>query len=314
MIKHIPTRSIMFSSIILILILAGCNLPQATQPSPKSQISTQASSLLTASAISISRTPPAVLQTPQPSQVGTSTPVLSPTTPVASATQNPTATNTNTTQPTATGTKPPTTFTPSKQPSPTPPAEDPKQTLGNPTWKETFTSGKSFYQFKDDNTEVKVENDALVLTSFKASGWHGWSLTHTIKPLNFYVEGTFKTKTCSGNDAYGLVFRAPSDQEGYFASLTCDGRFKVHQWDGSKTIEIIPLTFSAAIKPGSNQVNRFGVKAAGSTLTLFANGYKLKEFNDSRYPNEGYIGAFIAAVKTSGFIVELDEIAYWKLP
>ena len=63
------------------------------------------------------------------------------------------------------------------------------------------------------------------------SGWMGWSLTFSQKPQNFYLDAVFTPQTCSGADVYGLVFRAPDTESGYFFGVTCDGRYNLRSRD-----------------------------------------------------------------------------------
>ena len=75
---------------------------------------------------------------------------------------------------------------------------------------------------------------------------------------------------------------------------------------------MIPLKSASAINTGSNQTNRLGVLAQGGKISLYANGSLVDEINDTTYTN-GYFGAFVAANKTAGFRVDLEQIKLWKL-
>ncbi len=284
--------------ILLILLLAGCNLP--TRPMPvntpsTNAVATQVAQLLTAQP-SFTVPAPTVLaaptQTPAPATAVTST-----TAPIPTSTQAAPAAG----QPTATSTIS---------------SSDPKSSLGSPTWRSTLDSGKAFYQYDNDNTRVVLENGALNLTGLQANGWLGWSLTYSQPAQNFYLEAAFIPQSCSGADMYGLVFRAPRADAGYFFGVTCDGRFNLHARDFTAGIDnnLIQLTNNSAILSGSNQVNRLGVMANGNKITLYANGISLHELTDSTYNVEGSFGALGAANSTAGFTVKMDEISLWKLP
>jgi hypothetical protein len=76
---------------------------------------------------------------------------------------------------------------------------------------------------------------------------------------------------------------------------------------------LIPWTPSPQIIKGPDQTNRLGCMAEGNKLSLYANGKLLATIEDDTYP-EGGIGLFVGAVKTEGFTVLFDEVAYWELP
>ncbi len=249
-------------------------------------------------------------------QMLTSAPTLT-----APAAANPTAAPTTTAQPTAaaSATSAPTaTAAPSATsgPTPTTPSGAPKNSLGAPTWKDTLDGGKSFYLYDNGNTLVTLENGALVLTGQNANGWLGWSLTYSHPAQNFYIEAVFTTGTCSGADTYGLVFRAPNENAGYFYSVTCDGKYSLHARDFAKDNDspTVEWTSSSAIHPGSNQTNRLGVMANGDKIDLYANGILMNQITDSSYTDKGNFGALIASNVTAGFTVRMEEISLWKLP
>ena len=145
-------------------------------------------------------------------------------------------------------------------------------------------------------------------------GYLGWRLAPR-SPKNFYLEATFTTGSCGGADLYGLVFRAKdySSGFGYYFEITCDGRYSLSRWDDSGKATILGKSTNAAILPGANKTNHFGVMANNDSLKLYANGKLLQEVKDKTFLSSGYIGPFIAG-QTGGFTVEMDEIAYWQLP
>lgn len=281
------SRSFLF--LLLILLLAGCNLPAAPSavPTPDA-VATQVSLLLT--------------------QVPTAT--TAPVTP-ASATQA--------SESTATATEPvPTSTMTSTLPAETPtltPTTAPTDANDPPDWQDTLDGGKAFYRFENDNTRVTQEGGHLALTGITANGWLGWSLTYSHKPADFRLEATFIPQACSGSDIYGLVFRAPNENAGYFFGITCGGSYNFHSRDFANDVDtvLVNSTNAAAILPGANQTNRLAVRAQGDKISLYVNGALLQEITDSSYTS-GSFGAFVAANETSGFTVWMDEIALWNIP
>ncbi len=267
----------------LLIALAGCNLPVAPQDATPTAdlVATQVAELLTAQ------------PSPTQPQAATQPPAETPTTPPTAEPATPTA-----------------------EPSPTPTTNpgDPAASFGEPSWQDSLDTAKNFYLYENDNTKVEAEDGALALTGRNANGWLGWSLTYAQQPVNFYLEGTFRVRDCSGADLYGLVFRANKENAGYFYGVTCDGRYNLYARDfnNNTDTELIALTPATAITTGSNQVNRLGVLAQGSKISLYVNGTLVGETDDSTY-SSGYFGALVAANQTAGFRVDLDLIRLWKL-
>lgn len=279
-----------------LLLLAGCNLPgapSAATPTPDA-IATQVSQLLTAQPTATPSDADVPGETAEPPAVEpeiTSTPDVEPT-------ESPVPT-----EPVATAT-------------PTTPAGDPKNNLGEPSWQHDLSSADVFYLYENEGTRVSHSDGALVLTGLIPNGWHGFSLTFAQKPQNFYLETVFNTRTCSGADLYGMVFRAPDTNSGYFFGVTCDGRYNLHVRnfnDGTDRI-LIDSTENSAIVSGSDQTNRLGIMANGDQIGLYANGVLLQQVTDSTFTGQGYFGPFIAAYPSAGFTVEMDQISLWNLP
>ena len=288
-------KYLIFTLLVLIL-LASCSTATKVPTPSQSQIDTQVAIILTQAPTS----------TREPTSVPTMVPVTTtpvPPVPTATATAIPTA------APTATSTPVPPTQVP---PTPTVPATDPKLSLGKPTWTDSFQTGKSFGLMDSDETLVEVRDGHLYLTAKNANGFHGWTMSYP-KVQNFYLEATLKTGECSGKDRYGLVFRAPSFDKGYFFGVTCDGNFDFRRWDSDGFTGIVDWTKNSSIATGSNQVNRLGVMAKDNKFTFFVNGVQVGEATDDNFKDAGIFGMFIASANTVNFTVEADTIAYWKL-
>ncbi|HEY9077497.1 MAG TPA: hypothetical protein VIO61_13275 [Anaerolineaceae bacterium] len=297
--------------VLTLFLVSACStpikgtIPAAPTSLPPNAVASQVSQLLTQTA------QPAATRAitgATPSQVNPTTAVPQP-----SATSTITSTPTQTITPTVSST-PTKTSQPTLTPTPTIDPQDPKAALGKPVWT-TKETGKSFYKFEDEYTKAQADGNILIMIStLKSKGWFGWSLIHNYKPKNFYLEAVMKPRTCSGQDSYGLMLRSPDDSQGYFFSITCDGRYRFHTFDQTQITNIVSLTTGKGILAGSGQANRLGVKASNNNFSLYVNGNLLKEFTNSAYPDAGYFGPVIASYNTVNFTVELNEISLWNLP
>lgn len=267
--------------ILAVLLLAACNLPTRPIDTPTPTVDLVATQIANLLATQESATRNAPLATQPPSPTPSATPEATPTPPPA--------------------------------PTPTTNPSDPALSLGDPTWKDSLDTAKNFYLFENDQTKVEAEDGALALTGRNANGWLGWSLTYAQNPSDFYLEATFRTRTCAGSDLYGIVFRASKENAGYFFGVTCDGRYNLTYRDLNNDIqkELISIKAASAIQAGSDQINRLGVFAQGDKISLYINGSLIDEVTDSTR-SSGYFGAFVAANQTAGFRADLDQIKLWK--
>lgn len=197
----------------------------------------------------------------------------------------------------------------------TPPAGDPRSTLGAPTYRDTFSKASLWGledPYDDGHTRAEISNNQLVMTSLKAEGWMGWRTTYP-KPGNAYIEAVFSTGSCSGGDQYGLVFRLTDDSEAEYFAVTCDGRYSLSHYDGSQFTRLLNWQSSNAVLTGSDQTNRLGVWVEDKNIRLYANGNLLTETSDDQLPEKGNFGVLITGIKTENFTVRISEIAYWDL-
>lgn len=278
-------RKIIPLFLLMIFLLASCNFPLAKSTLDPNLVATRVAETLTA-------------------------------VPVANtATSIPTAS-----LPTLAVNTPEPTVTPSLTPTATTPPGDPKLSLGTPGFSDTFTSGTAFglsEPYQDDAVLIKVENGAMQFISSKINGGKRWRLTSR-NPRNLYLEGTFKTVSCSQDDQYGLVFRAPTygDGIGYYYGVTCSGSYylyKICKTD-AETGTVVGLSANSNILSGSGQTNRLGVWVTDNSIKLYINGILIKEVTDNGIQDKGYIGAFVSAYDDPGFTVHLEEISLWSLP
>jgi hypothetical protein len=124
--------------------------------------------------------------------------------------------------------------------------------------------------------------------------------------------------TCSGRDRYGLVVGIPDPayNPNYLLRFSCDGYYSFGFFDSTidnKFHFLQDWTKSNFINAGSNQTNRVGFKAQGTTLTFYANGHYLKDITEPDF-GEGLFGLVIGSVNTTNFTVRVSEVAYWNLP
>jgi hypothetical protein len=192
---------------------------------------------------------------------------------------------------------------------------DPRSLLGEPVWNDPLDAEENWPMYEDSHVGFSISSGRMTMSSFDDDNWDGWMLTWP-EIGDFYLEATFSPSSCEGLDRYGLMFRArPSalGYTGYLFGASCDGRYSLRAWDGSAFRDMAPWAAAEAIPAGSAGPVRLGVWAEEDELRLYADGELLAERQDAASLS-GLFGVFIAADRTSGFRVTVDEIAYWALP
>ena len=280
---------------LLAFLLTACNLPAGEQAPADESIATKVSASLTAEINSGTN--------PIATSVSST---LTARTSEAVQPASPTAQAIDTTVPTSTS-------TPTETPTPT---VTPTLNLGSPTWRNTMDNKVAFglqEPYEDTNSYFAVSNGVMVMKSFSKAGFRGWRLTSQA-PANIYLQAIFITKSCSGQDQYGLVLRAPdyTGGLGHYLGLTCDGQYRFTRWD-SNGVNSLVSGADPAILGGANQTNRLAVRAEGSKFKIYVNDKLIQEVNDSAFTGSDHFGVFTAGT-SGGLVVDMDEISYWTLP
>lgn len=291
--------------LVIAALAAGCSLnPPTPTDIPPEAIASQVAALMTSTAIAL----PAATE-PEAPDIATAT--LPPEVEQPTATAVPTETQAPTETPTATT---PPTATPTSAPTSTPVAGDPRLSLGDPDFRDTFKTSTNWGgPWENDYTRGKIEDNALVFTSV---GVDGWTLSWP-EVKDYYIEMTATTGNCSGADRYGLITRVPDTYDrGYLYGFTCDGRYSFRFWDpdAKRYVQVVNWTSSDKINAGPNQTNRLGLWLEGNTFRLYANGSLLATVQDDTRNDEGRFGPFVGHDQTEDFTIKITEISYWELP
>lgn len=185
--------------------------------------------------------------------------------------------------------------------------------LGNPTFKDNFSTSTNWYPYKGSDSQATIKNGVLEMIMFAPEDRSDWTMSWQTGQ-HFYVEVTANTqKKCSEKDRYGLLFRAPSTNSGYMYLFSCDGHYRLLAYDGTTSSLIVDWKASDHINQGPNQENVMGLLANGSTFTLFANGKQLRSASDTSFGSRGRFGLMIGSAKSYDFTIEYDNFKLWEL-
>ena len=184
--------------------------------------------------------------------------------------------------------------------------------LGVPTWYDSFWNDTNWYMLNDENTVWQVRNGALYMTARKKIDIDRWGLSKLPSITDFYyeIEGSSGAK-CGGFDSYGVIVRAQDFDSGYVFGITCNGTYRLYQWDHGFFKNIQPYKASAHIRMGTYKTNRLGVMAVGNKLRLYVNGYFLEEYETDWY-KWGQFGLMLGPNKTENLTIMITEAAYWQ--
>jgi hypothetical protein len=220
---------------------------------------------------------------------------------------------------------PPLQVVPTANVTPVPGTFDPVATYGDPTFEDPMTGGNindwtnPVTGLLPNTNYIKIsETNAKFYVTGKVPDFSTWYFTWR-DLSDFYLQSTFDSGSCSERDAYGLIIRGPEHlagvSYGYVVAFACDGEYWVFRLDSANPFtikELVTWSQSDYIVVGSNKQNVMGIKAIGSTLTIFANGHQIAEIFDSKYASGRY-GVFVMANVTANYTYRVVQMEYWDL-
>ncbi len=202
---------------------------------------------------------------------------------------------------------------------------DPVATYGKATFDDPMT-GVNIEDWTNPTTgllpdtkyiEIAETNDKFYVTG-KITEFSTWYFTWR-ELEDFYLQATFNSGTCTGKDAYGLIVRGPEHLAnasfGYVVAFSCDGSLWVYRLDSANpytATDLVSWTPNSYILSGSSKENLMGIKAVGSTLTIYANGHQIAQVTDSKYTSGRY-GVFVSPALTANYTYQVVHLSYWDL-
>jgi hypothetical protein len=304
-------------SILILLTLGACELPMPASEAPTAVVSTTETPFVAGAAPTDT-----VAATPMPIFTDTAPPPTAP--PPAEASPTPfslpatQAPQSAASQPTATQPAPTATSTPVA-------TFDPYAAYGTPEYENPmeFPNLQEWVQPErdtlPDNRNIRLQfKDGQLYVTGKRPGFSTWWFSyHSLKDA--FIEMTFNTENCSGEDAYGIIFRGPphlaGQSYGYVVSFTCNGKLWAFRLDGVDPWEaknLIDEEKNSAINTGSDEGNVIGVRAEGDQFTIFANGSQVGEVEDDHF-EKGRVGVFVRAANFDPYTYRVTNFAYWIL-
>ena len=208
--------------------------------------------------------------------------------------------------------------------SPTPATTfDPYTTYGEPSYQnpmefpnygEWTEAGESALP-NNNKIRLQFKDGQLYVTGKRLDFSTWWFSYHTLSDA--FIEMTFNSENCSGEDAYGFILRGAPHKAGisygYVVAFTCNGNLWVFRLDDADpwTAEnLIEVEENGAIHTGADEENVIGVQAEGERLVIYANGVQVAEVEDDHF-GKGRVGVFVRSAWPDAYTYRVTNFAYW---
>jgi len=111
---------------------------------------------------------------------------------------------------------------------------------------------------------------------------------------------------------YGLFFRQQDDENFYFFAVSPEQSFSFWKMVDGEWSELIAWTESAAIVGGEGMVNKVGVLAQGTQITLLINDVGVAQIEDDSF-SRGTVAVAAGTFDEGGIECSFDNFALWTL-
>ena len=139
-----------------------------------------------------------------------------------------------------------------------------------------------------------------------------WGIHQGFAAGDFYAEVDAYTVAGPENNQVGFVFRHADTDNFYVFAISADGQYELLRFAGGAWAELVTRAPSDAVNAGAGAVNRLGVLAEGSAITLLINGAVVGRVEDAGLPS-GAVGLAAGAFAEGGVYAAFDDLRLWPL-
>jgi hypothetical protein len=195
----------------------------------------------------------------------------------------------------------------------------------NPIKKSTILTAPLVDNFNNNNSnwnlddatdyEVDLKNGQLLLSRKTKGGIFISRELDLNTSKDFILETAINEKNTS-DGWYGITFGRKNSANEFSFLLSGNGSYKYRKFDNDEYKEIIPLTFSSAIKQGENIPNKIKIVKSGSLLRFYINDQYVNETPfESFFGNKiGYTIYFDRKIAVDYLKVDYQSLSYNNPP
>lgn len=158
---------------------------------------------------------------------------------------------------------------------------------------------------------IALEPGAITLAVAETAG-RLYTLRQGTMFGDFYMEVTANLSLCRGADAYGVIFRANSNQAFYRLWLNCQGEMRLERIRGSEVGVMQDWTPGTSIPMGAPITVPVSIVARGTEIQVYANGVYQFSVKDPLYAS-GTIGFAARAAGDSPVTVTFSDLKVYGL-
>jgi hypothetical protein len=125
---------------------------------------------------------------------------------------------------------------------------------------------------------------------------------------DFYAHALVDISLCSGEDQYGMLFRASGSRDYYRFAVNCSGQLRLERVQNGAAYPLQDWLSSGDVPSGAPAQVKIGVWASGREIRVFLNDHYQFSLLD-RYFSSGMLGFFIFASGTNPVTISFSALS-----
>ncbi len=183
----------------------------------------------------------------------------------------------------------------------------------NPIFRDEFILGQTgSWELESDESGSTTIVPEQLLIEVNSSNLVQYAMLKEPVVGDFSLEVDGRLLSGSSQSSYGVLFRMQGPQQFYRFEITTDGMYVIERHDrgGSRLMFAGDWRDSSSINQGPNVINRLGVRAQGSNISVYVNDTLLAEVMDGTYPS-GNIALDGGTFETAPVQIAFDNLAIY---
>lgn len=170
----------------------------------------------------------------------------------------------------------------------------------NDTWNIEPDEGATFF-YRGRTFHIKVD----------APEWIGWSAGE-ITTTDFLLEVDTQYVDGPADAEYGVIFRQVDADNYYFFAISRSGSYGMWRLEDGEWQTLVEWTATDAIDTSEDALNRLGILAEGTQLTLLVNDVALTQLEDETFAS-GKVALALGTFDEAGAEVAFDNLDIWAI-
>ena len=181
----------------------------------------------------------------------------------------------------------------------------------DPTTSDDFRRDNDTWNIEPDEDATFFYRGRTFHIKVDAPEWIGWSAGE-ITTTDFLLEVDTQYVDGPADAEYGVIFRQVDADNYYFFAISRSGSYGMWRLEDGEWQTLVEWTATDAIDTSEDALNRLGILAEGTQLTLLVNDVALTQLEDETFAS-GKVALALGTFDEAGAEVAFDNLDIWAI-